>query len=215
MLLTVPSTSRIDGDPWQDRAACRDSLIDMAPEDPALIPLAKKVCERCLVRQECLVDALDLAVQLGPGETAGIWGGLTQQERSTLHGLGVDPRECPGCGAWCVPINFNTGLCSVCKPAAVTRYEDYRAQITDLIRLGLDCQQVATRLQLRSKDAIASACRRWGLPVPRTVHQDRRVVHACGTLPAKERHRRHGESWEECACKHVRWPKRKSRPAEE
>jgi WhiB family redox-sensing transcriptional regulator len=66
---------------WTDRAACRD-------EDPELFfPIsatgpgraqaaeATAVCARCPVRGECLEYALTT------GQEAGIWGGLTEEER--------------------------------------------------------------------------------------------------------------------------------------
>jgi WhiB family redox-sensing transcriptional regulator len=71
---------------WRRRAACRD-------EDPELffpvgsagsaalaqIAEAKKICARCPVRRACLVFAM------ATGQEYGIWGGLTEGERSQLH----------------------------------------------------------------------------------------------------------------------------------
>ncbi|MBW3576631.1 MAG: WhiB family transcriptional regulator [Actinobacteria bacterium] len=69
---------------WLDRAACRH-------EDPELffpagtsgtagsqVAAAKQVCARCPVRTPCLRFALS------NGETDGIWGGLTEDERRAL-----------------------------------------------------------------------------------------------------------------------------------
>lgn len=70
---------------WSTRASC-------LREDPELffpltetglaleqITLAKKICARCPVAQECLTYALD------NGERTGIWGGTTPHERRALR----------------------------------------------------------------------------------------------------------------------------------
>jgi WhiB family redox-sensing transcriptional regulator len=70
---------------WYDRASCRD-------EDPELffpigtagsaltqIESAKDICRRCPVMTECLAWALS------SGQDAGIWGGLTEDERRLLR----------------------------------------------------------------------------------------------------------------------------------
>lgn len=70
---------------WRERAACRD-------EDPELFfPIgdgalaqaqmerAKAICARCPVVRECLAWALKT------GQDAGVWGGLTEQERRQLR----------------------------------------------------------------------------------------------------------------------------------
>lgn len=69
---------------WRDDAACRD-------EDPELffpigttgiaqeqVNAAKRVCARCPVQEECL------EFSLASNQDAGIWGGLTEDERRTL-----------------------------------------------------------------------------------------------------------------------------------
>lgn len=87
---------------WRDRAACRD-------EDPELffpigdgvaaqeqIARAKAVCDRCPVRAQCLQFALST------GQDAGIWGGLSAEERRGLRRSGRttasadDPRRNAG-----------------------------------------------------------------------------------------------------------------------
>lgn len=70
---------------WRRDAACRD-------EDPELFfPVgttgsavtqakeAKRICTRCQVREECLEFALSTR------QDAGIWGGLTEDERKSLR----------------------------------------------------------------------------------------------------------------------------------
>lgn len=185
----------------------------MVDDDPCAVPLAKKICARCPVTQPCLREALQVADRHGPDQAAGVWGGLTQQERASLHGLGLAPRTCPGCAARFVPINRRIDRCSLCAPRARVRYEDYREQITKLIGSGLSCEDAARRLQLRSKAAVASACRRWKVVILTPARQGRRPVMECGTLAAKSRHRKNGQSWQDCACKHVRW--KRGTPREE
>jgi WhiB family redox-sensing transcriptional regulator len=77
---------------WRDKAACRG----YDPEDwfPAAeegsraydrqVAAAKSICHACPVAADCLQHAL------AHGEDAGIWGGLSEQERRDLRlGLGL------------------------------------------------------------------------------------------------------------------------------
>jgi WhiB family redox-sensing transcriptional regulator len=70
---------------WHDRAACRDEdperFFPTGTTGPAAtqISLAKRICARCPVREACLEWAL-------AGERWGVWGGLTEAERSALRG---------------------------------------------------------------------------------------------------------------------------------
>ena len=69
---------------WRERAAC----LDVDPElffpigntGPAIMQIeeAKKVCQRCPVREECLAWALEA------GQDHGVWGGLSEEERRAL-----------------------------------------------------------------------------------------------------------------------------------
>lgn len=62
---------------WQQDAACRGVTPDVffPDEDPAA---AKAICETCPVRLHCLAFALQ------QNERYGIWGGLTEKERTAL-----------------------------------------------------------------------------------------------------------------------------------
>jgi WhiB family redox-sensing transcriptional regulator len=66
------------------RAACLGEDPELFfPEGntgPALLQLeaAKAVCHRCEVAQTCLTWAID------SGQDAGVWGGLSEEERSAL-----------------------------------------------------------------------------------------------------------------------------------
>jgi WhiB family transcriptional regulator, redox-sensing transcriptional regulator len=71
-------------DDWRDRAACRDAdpelffpVTDMGP-GARQVADAKAVCARCPVRAQCL----DYATEAGLGH--GVFGGLTERERSEL-----------------------------------------------------------------------------------------------------------------------------------
>jgi len=69
---------------WRDRAACLDEdpelFFPVGNTGPALdqIEEAKLVCDRCEVVQACLKWALD------SGQDAGVWGGLSADERRAL-----------------------------------------------------------------------------------------------------------------------------------
>ena len=69
---------------WRTRGACvgEDSelFFPVGRSGPALsqIELAKQVCGRCDVVETCLKWALDT------GQDAGVWGGLSEDERRAL-----------------------------------------------------------------------------------------------------------------------------------
>ena len=70
---------------WRDEAACRDADPQLFFPDGeirsarARVKMAKLICRGCPVSVTCLSWALAI------GEEAGIWGGLTEDERRTLH----------------------------------------------------------------------------------------------------------------------------------
>jgi WhiB family transcriptional regulator, redox-sensing transcriptional regulator len=69
---------------WRHRAICRDEdpelFFPIGNTGPALLQIeqAKSVCRRCPVMQECLAWALE------GGQDAGVWGGLSEDERRAL-----------------------------------------------------------------------------------------------------------------------------------
>jgi WhiB family transcriptional regulator, redox-sensing transcriptional regulator len=69
---------------WRHKAECRtedpELFFPIGTSGPALAQIAeaKAVCRRCPVRRECLAWAL------ASGQDAGIWGGLTEDERRAL-----------------------------------------------------------------------------------------------------------------------------------
>ncbi|GDY31266.1 hypothetical protein GTS_28990 [Gandjariella thermophila] len=69
---------------WRHRAACRDEdpelFFPVGNSGPALLQIAeaKAVCRRCPVTSECLAWALET------GQDAGVWGGMSEDERRAL-----------------------------------------------------------------------------------------------------------------------------------
>jgi WhiB family redox-sensing transcriptional regulator len=73
---------------WRHHAICRDEdpelFFPIGDSGPALgqIEQAKGVCRRCPVTEECLKWALE------SGQDAGIWGGMSEEERRSLKRRG-------------------------------------------------------------------------------------------------------------------------------
>ncbi len=64
---------------WQERALCAQTDPEaFFPEKGGSTREAKKVCQTCEVRAECLEAAL------GNDERFGIWGGMSERERRKL-----------------------------------------------------------------------------------------------------------------------------------
>lgn len=79
---TPEKTSTFDAFAWVDRAVCGEPdsqhMMFPHPMDTVGIELAKAACRRCPVVDPCLDRAL------AAGESHGIWGGLTPEERRQL-----------------------------------------------------------------------------------------------------------------------------------
>ncbi|MCX5230446.1 WhiB family transcriptional regulator [Streptomyces sp. NBC_00233] len=84
-----PARHRSLGDhTWQDQAVCQTTeynpvdpeIFFPAPDEIDKITVAKALCGQCPVRRACLDAALEA------GDTDGIRGGLTEEEREPLHG---------------------------------------------------------------------------------------------------------------------------------
>ncbi|MDA0634930.1 WhiB family transcriptional regulator [Nonomuraea sp. CA-218870] len=69
---------------WRHRAACRDVdpelFFPIGNTGPALMQIeeAKEVCRSCSAVESCLKWALE------SGQDAGVWGGLSEDERRAL-----------------------------------------------------------------------------------------------------------------------------------
>lgn len=68
---------------WQADAACREHPeVTWFPKRGESSAPAKAVCERCLVRSECLAYGIEHEVS---GGADGVWGGLSPRERLSLR----------------------------------------------------------------------------------------------------------------------------------
>ena len=84
------ATARLacDRSDWRGHAACRDADPELFfPDDDirsarVQVKMAKLICRGCPVSATCLSWAL------ASGQEAGIWGGLTEDERRRLHRRG-------------------------------------------------------------------------------------------------------------------------------
>ena len=69
---------------WRDKSACLtvdpELFFPVGNTGPAIMQIAeaKKVCQRCDVRAECLAWALEA------GQDHGVWGGLSEDERRAM-----------------------------------------------------------------------------------------------------------------------------------
>ena len=78
---------------WSERAACLceepELFFPIGNTGPALMQIeeAKAVCNRCSVTDACLSFALEF------GHDAGVWGGLTEDERRALKHRSVRPLQ--------------------------------------------------------------------------------------------------------------------------
>jgi len=80
----MPSPNVVIRMDWRHESACRDEdpelFFPIGNTGPALVQIeeAKVVCRRCSVVDECLRWALET------GQDAGVWGGLSEDERRAL-----------------------------------------------------------------------------------------------------------------------------------
>ncbi|GAA1080328.1 WhiB family transcriptional regulator [Pseudonocardia alni] len=77
---------------WRHDAICRDEdpelFFPVGTSGPALMQIAeaKSVCRRCPVTESCLQWALE------SGQDAGVWGGMSEDERRALKRRSARPR---------------------------------------------------------------------------------------------------------------------------
>jgi WhiB family redox-sensing transcriptional regulator len=80
---------------WRDEAACLrtdpDLFFPVSTAGPAQrqVDEAKRICQACPVRTPCLAWAL------GQGDSSGIWGGTTEDERRAIRRAAI-PRARTG-----------------------------------------------------------------------------------------------------------------------
>ena len=63
---------------WAARGACKSASADELFVQGSAQNRAKTICGGCVVRTECLADALDSRIEFG------VWGGMTERERRAL-----------------------------------------------------------------------------------------------------------------------------------
>ena len=86
---TAAARRACDRPDWRADAACRDADPELFFPDGDLgsaraqLKTAKLICRGCPVSATCLSWAL------ASGQEAGIWGGLTEDERRRLHRRGL------------------------------------------------------------------------------------------------------------------------------
>jgi WhiB family redox-sensing transcriptional regulator len=82
--LAVGGREGVDIVDWRHEAGCREVdpelFFPIGNSGPALLQIeeAKQVCRRCTVMEECLRWAID------SGQDAGVWGGMSEDERRAL-----------------------------------------------------------------------------------------------------------------------------------
>ena len=71
---------------WRDDAACRDADPELFFPDGDIRSARAQVKRAKLICRGCPVSATCLSWALADGQEAGIWGGLTEDERRRLSG---------------------------------------------------------------------------------------------------------------------------------
>jgi WhiB family transcriptional regulator, redox-sensing transcriptional regulator len=86
MIMSTPAVGpRRSREPdWRDRAACRRSDPELFFQDGDIGSARVTIKEAKLICRGCPVNAACLSWALASGEQAGIWGGLTADERRRL-----------------------------------------------------------------------------------------------------------------------------------
>jgi WhiB family redox-sensing transcriptional regulator len=87
------STSAVQAVPehrpdWRDEAACLDADPELFFPDWGVAAVRAQVKTAKLICRSCPVSATCLDWALASGQEAGIWGGLTEDERRELHRRG-------------------------------------------------------------------------------------------------------------------------------
>lgn len=124
---------------WRHRAICRDEdpelFFPVGTSGPALLRIAeaKTVCRRCPVVSDCLAWALD------SGQDAGVWGGMSEDERRALGRRNARSRARGAAG-----------------PRRLTKAEARVARARDLLARGMTAAKVATEVGV-TPDTV----RRW------------------------------------------------------
>lgn len=91
---------------WADGGACRgvDPTI-FFPGHGGTYVAAKKLCDRCKVREECLAECLEYEGFGRRQYRHGMFGGFTPEERETIA---EQPRRCQCCGRSYLSVKHST-----------------------------------------------------------------------------------------------------------
>lgn len=92
---------------WMKRGFCRGANPDIFDGEPGYDEIAKGYCLRCDVRLECLEYALSRT------DVIGVWGGMTEYER-TAQKRGGKRASCPGCRGVNVYSDGSSEICVSC-----------------------------------------------------------------------------------------------------
>jgi WhiB family redox-sensing transcriptional regulator len=166
-----PARHRSRGDQtWQDQAVCQPTeynpvdadIFFPGPDDTAKITAAKSLCAQCPVRRACLDAALE------SGDTHGIRGGMTEEEREPLH------ERIPSRLDYSRVNAFIAG-----RDIHITKAER-RAVILAAYRHGLTEQRLAWLLQITEEHAQKL------LRETRRAHRNRDLQQAANTTPPPE-----------------------------
>ena len=79
MQSNLPVTDNDATSIWMNQGNCRNyPPATFFPSDGVGVDRARKICNGCPVKMECLADALDNRIEFG------VWGGMTERERRAL-----------------------------------------------------------------------------------------------------------------------------------
>jgi len=79
MDLTTVLAAMLASDGWRDQAVCRQTDPEIFfPAKGESVRAAKRVCQQCPVRSECLEHAIERR------ESDGVWGGTSPRERRAI-----------------------------------------------------------------------------------------------------------------------------------
>lgn len=113
---------------WRDDASCKGRHIDLwYPPMDAEVPehyysIAREVCHRCPVWEQCLSDATK-----PPVEVWGMWGGLTPQERTALTSASPKPSALRAHGSW---LRYRQGCrCADCQESQTVDLENVNMNV--------------------------------------------------------------------------------------
>lgn len=93
---------------WRSSAACIGLGDEFFPSEPSkamsVYAITRLICDACPVKAECLADALAHERGVSASGRAGMWGGLTPEQRwkvdRQVTGCTSEPVRRDSCGSW-------------------------------------------------------------------------------------------------------------------